>query len=259
MMSEANDGSAAQARLLTLPQGLYSLQVLLRDAKARDAELPIRLAVPPAAGNATNDVVLSSAGPDWQYLSASSHVAFADVKSSNGVILVCAAACSEAAADLFDILVAKLDLASAQPQDHRGIPTKIKLRLERLGWRTFSGNGWATSRNGHLRILAIGLDAQNPPPAPNVELRVFASGNRQTDWQAVGEVAGFTEADATLTGFAARLPQGDPHGNLSVGYSGEFKEAGRIGAYSDGEICQSPIVDDPLIGVSLWIGRRGAG
>jgi hypothetical protein len=258
-MSETNRVPAAQARLLTLSRGLYSIQVLRRDTKAGDAEPAVCLAVPPAMGNAANEVSLAGAESNWQSMPLSGHVTFAQVRSRSGVILVGVTDIFETAADPFEVVVARLDAVSTQPPADQGVLTKIKLRFERLGWRYFPGKDWARSRNGHLRVLEIGLDAENTPPVPGIELRAFASGNLQTDWTGVGDTAGFAGADVYLTGFAARLASADAHASLSIGYSGQFKQAGTIGNCFDGKPCQSPISDDPLVGVSLWIGRRGTG
>jgi hypothetical protein len=258
-MSETDHVPAVQARLLTLSRGLYSIQVLRRDIKAGDAEAAVCLAVPPAMGNATNEVSLAGAGSNWRSTAVSDHVTFAQVKSRSGVILLGVTGAFEAEGDPIDVVVARLDTVSAQALHDQGIPAKIKLRLERLGWRHFPGKGWARSRNGHLRILEIALTAENAPPGPGIELQAFAASDRRTDWTGVGDAAGFAGEDTPLTGFAVRLASADAHGSLSIGYSGQFKQAGTVGACFDGKPCQSPIPDDPLVGVNLWIGYRVTG
>lgn len=258
-MRAANYGPTVQARFLTLARGLYSIRISLRGQGVRAVAPAICLAVPPAMDGPTNEVALAGAGPEWQSLPPLGYLAFAEVRSPSGTVLVGATGASEAGVDPFEIVVTPMDAASAQPQRDEGIPAKIKLRIERLGWRHFPGKGWATSRNGHLRILEIGIEADDAARAFGVELNAFTSGDRQTGWRGAGEVASFGEADISLTGFSARLAAAGSNGDLSIGYSGAFKEAGVVAACFDGKICRSPIADDPLVGVSLWIRRQGTG
>lgn len=256
MTPEAISGYKAQARLLNLDRGLYSIAVLLRAPQADDAYPRICLAVPPGPGGAANDVGLAGAAPGWHALPASGHVAFADVRSARGLVLLGTSGTSES--DAFEVVVARLNCAAAQPRHYEGVCAKLKLRIERLGWRRFTGAGWARSRNRHLRILEIALDADTASPPLPIELEAFASDHRRTGWLAAGEVASFPGADTPLTGFAARLAESNSRSDLSVGYSGEFREGGTIGACFDGRPCRSPISDDPLVGLILWIGRRPA-
>jgi hypothetical protein len=245
-----------RARLLSLVRGFYSVQILPQASQPSDAPLSICMVVPPRETGAKHDIAVAGV-LDWQALSARGCFTFVEVRSPNGSVIVNIAGPFAAESDPVAIVVSQINMASGQQQRRRAIPTKIRLRIERLGWRHFSGTDWAKSRNAHLRILEFGLEADNASTPLHAEIMALGAGDRRTGWARVGATAGFAGAEIPLTGFAARLPPTAENRDVNIGYSGEFRAAGMVGPCSNGGICQSPVPDDPLVGISLWIDLSG--
>jgi hypothetical protein len=136
------------------------------------------------------------------------------------------------------------------------IPTEIVLHVERLGDQSFPGRGWAGNRGRRLRVEAFSIRPAEPLAAHDIEFKALGRYGRATPWVSDGKLCGTRGQGLPLTGFAIRLA---PHlAQFDVVYHGAFFESGVVGPNRNGELCVSPIADDPLEAINVRLIRRAA-
>lgn len=257
------------ARALVLQQGLYLIQVASAAPLSEEADEPfIRVSVPPAVGGGgINDVVLGVVGATRQTMTAAGGVAIADVRSRRGTLVISSQGFAGAALPALDIAVNSISQpvpASANrssPPRSGAVVTRseialiLGLRIERLGLRHFTNGGWAGSRGTHLGISELTLRTADPDAGLSFTVDAFtstarASGRAGDDPSPVSE-----SKEMPLVGFGVRIAP--PHDQeLTVVYMGAFTKAGIIGPAGDGAPCRSPMVDDALVAVDIWLRPR---
>jgi hypothetical protein len=138
------------------------------------------------------------------------------------------------------------------------IPTEIVLHVERLGDQSFPGRGWAGNRGRRLRVEAFSIRPAEPLAAHDIEFKALGPHGRATPWVSDGKLCGTRGQGLPLTGFAIRLA---PHlgAQFDVVYDGAFFEGGVVGPNRNGELCVSPIADDPLEAINVRLIQRAAG
>jgi DNA end-binding protein Ku len=139
------------------------------------------------------------------------------------------------------------------PQD---IGTEILLHIMGLGDRRYVEPGWAGNPGSRRQIEALSIRPRDGLTASAIEFRVFAQEGRATAWVSNGNYAGTRGRNLPLTGFAVR-PVNDLGGRLEIAYEGSFFEGGVVGPKRNGELCVSPIADDPLEAVRVTIVDQG--
>ncbi|HXO03522.1 MAG TPA: hypothetical protein VN900_15785, partial [Stellaceae bacterium] len=143
---------------------------------------------------------------------------------------------------------------TAGPHD---IGTEILLHIMGLGDRRYVEPGWAGNPGSRRQIEALSIRPRDGLTPSAIEFRVFAQEGRATAWVSNGNYAGTRGRNLPLTGFAVR-PADDVGGRLEIAYEGSFFEGGVVGPKRNGELCVSPIADDPLEAVRVTIIDQGA-
>ena len=147
----------------------------------------------------------------------------------------------------------------AQPEEAgaREVGTEILLHIMGLGDRRYVEPGWEGHPGSRRQIEALSIRPREELAASAVEFRVFAQEGRATAWVSNGNYAGTRGRDLPLTGFAVR-PSGEYGERLDITYEGAFFEGGVIGPKRNGELCISPVADDPLEAIRVTIVERAA-
>jgi hypothetical protein len=138
----------------------------------------------------------------------------------------------------------------------RELGTEILLHIMGLGDRRFVEAGWAGHPGSRRQIEAMSIRPRQELEPSAVEFRVFAQEGRATAWVSNGNYAGTRGRQLPLTGFAVR-PAPELRDRFDIVYEGCFFDGGVIGPKENGEICTSPIPNDPLEAVRISIVERG--
>jgi hypothetical protein len=141
------------------------------------------------------------------------------------------------------------------PIGPRDLGAEVLLHIMGLGDRRYVEAGWAGNPGSRRQIEALSIRPREELPASAVEFRVFAQEGRATAWVSNGNYAGTRGRGLPLTGFAVRAAPNLGE-DLEVVYEGSFFEGGLVGPKRDGELCVSPIADDPLEAVRVSIVER---
>ncbi|MGA8402467.1 MAG: Ku protein [Stellaceae bacterium] len=142
---------------------------------------------------------------------------------------------------------------AAGPQD---IGAEILLHIMGLGDRRYVEPGWAGNPGSKRQIEALSIRPRDGLAPSAVEFRVFAQEGRATAWVSNGNYAGTRGRNLPLTGFAVR-PSTELGERLDITYEGSFFEGGVVGPKHNGELCVSPVADDPLEAVRVTILDQG--
>jgi hypothetical protein len=135
------------------------------------------------------------------------------------------------------------------------IRTEIVLHVERLGDRSFAGEGWIGNRGRKLRVEAFSIRPMEVLAPSDIEVKGLGPHGRETPWVSGGRLCGTRGQRLPLTGFAVRLaPQ--VNRRFDVLYEGAFFESGIAGPFRDGELCLPPLADDPLEAINVRVIRR---
>ena len=140
------------------------------------------------------------------------------------------------------------------------VGSEILLHIMGLGDRRYVEPGWAGNPGSRRQIEALSIRPRDGLTASAIEFRVFAQEGRATAWVSNGNYAGTRGRNLPLTGFAIR-PSSELGDRLEIAYEGSFFEGGVVGPKRNGELCVSPIADDPLEAVRVTIidqGEEGA-
>lgn len=144
--------------------------------------------------------------------------------------------------------------SEAGPHD---VGTEILLHIMGLGDRRYVEPGWAGNPGSKRQIEALSIRPRDGLAPSAIEFRVFAQEGRATAWVSNGNYAGTRGRNLPLTGFAVR-PSTDLGERLEITYEGSFFEGGVVGPKRNGELCVSPVADDPLEAVRVSIIDQGA-
>jgi hypothetical protein len=139
------------------------------------------------------------------------------------------------------------------PQD---VGTEILLHIMGLGDRRYVEPGWAGNPGSKRQIEALSIRLRDRLTPSAIEFRVFAQEGRATAWVSNGNYAGTRGRNLPLTGFAVR-PSSELGERLEIAYEGSFFEGGVVGPKRNGELCVSPVADDPLEAVRVTILDQG--
>lgn len=134
----------------------------------------------------------------------------------------------------------------------RELGTEILLHIMGLGDRRFIEPGWAGSPGSRRQIEAMSVRPREELDPSAIEFRVFAQEGRATAWVSNGNYAGTRGRELPLTGFAVR-PSPELRDRFDVSYEGCFFDGGVVGPRKNGEICTSPVTNDPLEAVRITI------
>ena len=143
---------------------------------------------------------------------------------------------------------------AAGPED---IGAEILLHIMGLGDRRYVEPGWAGNPGSKRQIEALSIRPRDGHTPSAIEFRVFAQEGRATAWVSNGNYAGTRGRNLPLTGFAVR-PSDELGERLEITYEGSFFEGGVVGPKRNGELCVSPVADDPLEAVRVTILDQGA-
>ncbi len=143
-------------------------------------------------------------------------------------------------------------------QSGRELGTEILLHIMGLGDRRFVEPGWAGHPGSRRQIEAMSIRPREELEPSALEFRVFAQEGRATAWVSNGNYAGTRGRQLPLTGFAVR-PATELRDRFDVVYEGCFFDGGVVGPKQNGEICTSPVANDPLEAVRISIVERSGG
>ena len=138
----------------------------------------------------------------------------------------------------------------------RDVGTEILLHIMGLGDRRYVEPGWAGNPGSKRQIEALSIRPRDGLTPSAIEFRVFAQEGRATAWVSNGNYAGTRGRNLPLTGFAVR-PTGEIGERIEIAYEGSFFEGGVVGPKRNGELCVSPVADDPLEAVRVTILDQG--
>lgn len=148
--------------------------------------------------------------------------------------------------------------SAPEPAGPHDVGTEILLHIMGLGDRRYVEPGWAGNPGSRRQIEALSIRPRDGLAPSAIEFRVFAQEGRATAWVSNGNYAGTRGRNLPLTGFAVR-PSGELGERLEISYEGSFFEGGVVGPKRNGELCVSPVADDPLEAVRVTIIDQGAG
>jgi len=137
----------------------------------------------------------------------------------------------------------------------RELGTEILLHIMGLGDRRYVEPGWAGHPGSRRQIEAMSIRPREELEPSALEFRVFAQEGRATAWVSNGNYAGTRGRQLPLTGFAVR-PSPDLRDKFDIVYEGCFFDGGVVGPRRNGEICTSPVANDPLEAVRVTIVER---
>jgi DNA end-binding protein Ku len=147
-------------------------------------------------------------------------------------------------------------LAAGKQDGPQDVGTEILLHIMGLGDRRYVEPGWAGNPGSRRQIEALSIRPRDGLAPSAIEFRVFAQEGRATAWVSNGNYAGTRGRNLPLTGFAVR-PTGEVGERLEIAYEGSFFEGGVVGPKRNGELCVSPVADDPLEAVRVTIIDQG--
>lgn len=253
------------ARLIQLDEGLYAIEVgpsAGAKGEISDPLLPsVQVSAPPGRPSRAEIIGASGSGEAW--LGDEGGTVIVKSPPGGGHVLVLAYGPPEQTVVVPDLEVRRLDrlrrggvgLREADlVDDPAEIRTEIALHIERLGDRRFPGQGWAGTRGKKLRIEAFGVRPLDILTARDVEFKALGPNRRQTPWVTDAKLCGTRGQGLPLTGFAIRLAVAGKR--FDAVYQGAFFEGGIVGPNRNGELCISPIADDPLEAINLRLIRR---
>jgi DNA end-binding protein Ku len=143
-------------------------------------------------------------------------------------------------------------------QQAKELGTEILLHIMGLGDRRFVEPGWAGHPGSRRQIEAMSIRPREELESSAIEFRVFAQEGRATAWVSNGNYAGTRGRQLPLTGFAVR-PAPELRDRFDIVYEGCFFDGGVVGPKRNGEICTSPVANDPLEAVRVSIVERDGG
>jgi hypothetical protein len=264
---QVNISDSAITRVLALKHGLYLIHVTPAATLSQGAEEPfICVSVPPCVGGEINNVALGVVGSTPQTIPASGGIAIADVRSRRGTLVISGHGFSGTVQPALDIAVKAIPLPvrssanrpspprSAASATRSEIALIMRLRIERLGLRHFANGRWAGSRGRHLGISEFTLRTADPDAGLSFAIDEFTNAGRAN--APTADPSHASGIDKTpLVGFGVRIaPPRDQE--FTVIYMGAFAKAGIIGPASDGTPCRSPMADDALVAVDIWLRPR---
>ncbi len=148
--------------------------------------------------------------------------------------------------------------SEAADRQARELGTEILLHIMGLGDRRFVEPGWAGHPGSRRQIEAMSIRPREELEPSAIEFRVFAQEGRATAWVSNGNYAGTRGRQLPLTGFAVR-PAPELRDRFDIVYEGCFFDGGVVGPKRNGEICTSPVANDPLEAVRVSIVERQSG
>jgi DNA end-binding protein Ku len=137
----------------------------------------------------------------------------------------------------------------------RDLGAEILLHFADLGDRRFLDPGWTGQPGSRRQIEAISIRPRDEASPSAIQYQAFAQDGRATAWVSNGSYAGTRDRQLPLTGFAVR-PAPEWRDHLDVVYEGRFFDGGVVGPKMNGEVCASPIANDPLEAVRVSIVAR---
>jgi hypothetical protein len=255
---------AANAALLWLDQGLYALEIDKIPCRAGEVSgLPVplvQITVPPSGGRPHVEILDSSRGVAWFGQDGGTLILKAPPKG--GQVCVTAYGLPGQAVRAPHLEVHRIDGRRSNGTGSSGlidgpeeVRTEVLLHIERMGDRQFPGKGWVGNCVKKLRIEAFSIRPTEVLAARDVEFKALGPKGRQTPWVTDAKLCGTRGQGLPLIGFAVRLA---PHvaDQFDVVYQGAFFESGVVGPFRNGELCVSPIGDDPLKAINLQLTRR---
>lgn len=258
------DGPAANVALLWLDQGLYALEIgemASRTGEVSGVRVPlVQIAVPPGSANAHVEILYSPGDKGW--FGQDGGTVILKAPPDGGHLFVTAYGLPGQAVLAPHVGLRRLDRHRLngtgtcglldEPAD---IKTEVVLHMERFGDRRFPGQGWVGNRGKKLRIEAFSIRPIEILAARDIEFKALGPKGRQTPWVTDAKLCGTRGQGLPLTGFAVRLA---PHigARFDAVYEGAFFESGAVGPFRNGELCLSPIADDPLEAINLHLTRR---
>jgi hypothetical protein len=257
------------ATVVPLEQGLYTLEIgEIAGLRGEVSGLPVPmvlLSAPPGGRDGGVQIIGPSVrGETW--LGHEGGTVVVQSPADGGQVLVTVYGLPAQCLSVPEVDVRRLDRPQSgsvglrpvnAADDPDEVRTEVVLHIERLGDRRFPGEGWIGNRGKKLRIEAFSIRPLDTLMARDIEFKALGPNRRQTPWVTDAKLCGTRGQRLPLTGFAVRLA---PHAGerFDVVYQGSFFESGIVGPSRNGELCVSPIANDPLEALNLRVVRRAA-
>jgi hypothetical protein len=246
------------SRLFALPGGLHLIRVDAPSGTELDSPNPpsalIQLSAPPVVGGAGNMVTFKAYGDGASWLPPHGGAVVAKVGGLRGVILLTAYGMPQEQFGDLQITVERLAELQSQPlSECQGeVPLEIAVDIERLGLRSFRGGQWVGSRDARLPIRALAARVIGPVPPLNIEIKGFGPDGSEANWRGLDDVSGAQGPGFALMGLAIRVSDC----RYQAVYRGLFRSGGITGPCRNGQLCGSPIADDPLVSLQLSVRQQ---
>jgi len=133
------------------------------------------------------------------------------------------------------------------------IQIEITAHVERFGDRSASDSEWIGVLDS--RIEGFSIRPLEKLSASDIQYRAIWPTGRETPWSSGVELCGTRGKNLPLTGFAVRL-RPNLRDRYEVVYEGRFLRYGGVGPTRNGELCRSPITDDPLEAIKVCLSER---
>jgi GT2 family glycosyltransferase/glycosyltransferase involved in cell wall biosynthesis len=268
-VSTANDSAVSQeleasAKILTLPVGVYSFsvqggaQVISSDGLALPA---LQLGLAPMKSSGTVEF-LAGAGTWDRWLTSASDTFIVRISGANVALLLTSVRLPTSS--VLTINVQKID-TPPEPSEQSsqaaagalGIsPVQVMAHIENFGDIYFN-DGRVGFSGQKLRIEAFAILSVSQLAPDLIEYCGVMADGYQTPWLSNQVLCGSRGRGMGLLGFAIRLkPQ--ISGRYDCRYTGKFVSGTSVGSLKDGELCRSPVPDDPLEAIDIEIVERSA-
>jgi hypothetical protein len=258
---------SAVASLIALEQGLYVVEIgeiQCMQGQVLGLRLPaVHIASPPDEQDCSAEII-GSAGRRDIWLGSEGGTVVIKSPPGGAHVLITTYGLPAQVPPIADVQVRRLgrpksngavrrsDERADEPEE---ILCEIVLHMERLGDRRFPGEGWVGNRGKRLRIEAFSIRPVGTLLARDIEFKALGPKGRQTPWVTDAKLCGTRGQGLPLTGFAIRLAPNVAE-RFDVVYQGAFFECGIVGPNRNGELCASPIPDDPLEAINVRVIRR---
>jgi GT2 family glycosyltransferase/glycosyltransferase involved in cell wall biosynthesis len=140
-----------------------------------------------------------------------------------------------------------------------GVPFRIVAHIRNRGDVPFANGVWAGRIGRGHSIEAFWVEPQDMLAAGDVEYKGLTATGFETPWLTDSVICGTRGMATPLLGFAVRLTAKPRAKIYDCEYTGYFQSGKTAGPFRNGAPCKSPLPNDPLEGIRLFIRERASG
>lgn len=262
-----SDELSASVQLLTLPAGVYTINVkdgALTENRSEEMTLPA-LQVGLAPKQPAGDVeFLAREGTADRWLAWASDMIIIKIFGDSASLMLTSVRLPNSPALAIDIrrLGGESFPGTSEPQagqtaiSKRSGPTQILTHIQNLGDVPFT-DGLAGCIGGRLWIEAFAIGSVGQLTPDLIEYCGVTADGFQTPWLGNQVLCGSRGRGMPMVGYAIRLKP-EVAEKYDCTYTGKFVSGSTIGPVKNGDLCSSDLTGDPLWGIELQITPRVA-